>query len=647
MSSAIVGAASAIGGAVTAATSNSWFIPMLMAAVAYFQYEEIIDPESKPSDIGGDEILDHYDFIVIGAGSAGAVVANRLTEVENWNVLLLEAGGDETELTDVPLMAGYLQLSKIDWQYKTEPSGTSCLGELEEIPPKYIPLLKHFPKSTAMQGGRCNWPRGKVLGGSSVLNYMLYLRGSKHDYDNWESMGNPSWSYRDALYYFKKSEDNTNQYLANTPYHATGGYLTVGEAPYHTPLAASFVEAGVEMGYENRDLNGEKMTGFMIAQGTTRRGSRCSTSKAFLRPARLRPNLHISMNSHVTRIMIDPVTKLAFGVEFVKDQKLYHVRANKEVVLSGGSVNSPQLLMLSGVGPRKELAKHRIPLIKELSVGENLQDHIGLGGLTFLVNQPVSIVENRFHTMSTVLQYAVFGQGPLTILGGVEGLAYVNTKYANSSLDWPDIEFHFVSGSTNSDGGAQLRKAHGLTDAFYRAVFEPINNRDAWSIIPMLLRPRSVGSIRLRSGNPFDYPYIFPNYLTDDLDMKTLIEGVKIAVALSRTKAMQRFGSRISNIRWPGCEKVPLFTDAFWECMVRRYTSTIYHPVGTCKMGPYWDKDAVVDAKLRVYGIRGLRVIDASIMPKLVSANTNAPVIMIAEKGSDMIKEFWIKNTIV
>ncbi|XP_001355518.2 glucose dehydrogenase [FAD, quinone] [Drosophila miranda] len=626
MSSAIVGAASAIGGAVTAATSNSWFIPMLMAAVAYFQYEEIMDPESKPSDVSGDEILDHYDFIVIGAGSAGAVVANRLTEVENWNVLLLEAGGDETELTDVPLMAGYLQLSKIDWQYKTEPSGTSCL---------------------AMQGGRCNWPRGKVLGGSSVLNYMLYLRGSKHDYDNWEAMGNPSWSYRDALYYFKKSEDNTNQYLANTPYHATGGYLTVGEAPYHTPLAASFVEAGVEMGYENRDLNGEKMTGFMIAQGTTRRGSRCSTSKAFLRPARLRPNLHISMNSHVTRIMIDPVSKLAFGVEFVKDQKLFHVRATKEVVLSGGSVNSPQLLMLSGVGPRKELAKHRIPLIKELSVGENLQDHIGLGGLTFLVNQPVSIVENRFHTMSTVLQYAVFGQGPLTILGGVEGLAYVNTKYANSTLDWPDIEFHFVSGSTNSDGGSQLRKAHGLTEAFYRSVFEPINNRDAWSIIPMLLRPRSVGSIRLRSGNPFDYPYIFPNYLTDEFDMKTLIEGVKIAVALSRTKAMQRFGSRLSSIRWPGCEQVPLFTDAFWECMVRRYTSTIYHPVGTCKMGPYWDKDAVVDAKLRVYGIRGLRVIDASIMPKLVSANTNAPVIMIAEKGSDMIKEFWIKNTIV
>lgn len=262
------------------------------------------------------------------------------------------------------------------------------------------------------------------------------------------------------------------------------------------------MQAGVEMGYENTDLNGEKGTGFMIAQGTVRRGSRCSSAKAFLRPARLRPNLHIAMHAHVTRLMIDPKTKRAFGVEFIRDRKIHYIRASKEVIVSAGSVNSPQILMLSGIGPKAELAKHKIPLIKDAPVGENLQDHIAMGGLTFGVNQEVSIVESRVQSVSTVLQYAVFGQGPLTILGGVEGLAFVRTKYANASNDVPDIEFHFISGSTNSDGGNQLRKAHGLTQKFYDAVFAPYNNRDTWSILPMLLRPKSTGSIRLRSRNP-------------------------------------------------------------------------------------------------------------------------------------------------
>lgn len=305
--------------------------------------------------------------------------------------------------------------------------------------------------------------------------------------------------------------------------------------------------------------------------------------------------------------------------------------------------------MLSGIGPKDELYKHKIPLIKDLPVGENLQDHIGLGGLTFSVNRPIAIVENRLQSVSTVLQYAVLGQGPLTILGGVEGLAFVKTKYANQTEDVPDIEFHFVSGSTNSDGGNQLRKAHGLTEKFYDTVYGPINNKDTWSIIPMLLRPRSSGTIRLRSRNPFDYPYIYPNYFADDdgQDIKTLVEGVKIAIAVSQTASMRRYGSQLVGYNFPGCAHLQRFTDEFWECMVRHYSVTIYHPVGTCKMGPYWDQTAVVDPQLRVYGIRGLRVIDASIMPKLVGANTNGPAIMIGEKGADLIKDFWIQQNTV
>ncbi|CAD7087595.1 unnamed protein product [Hermetia illucens] len=601
-------------------TTGLWLIPLMLATITYFRYDRL-DPESRPID--QQIFLKEYDFIVVGSGSAGAVVANRLTEIQPWKVLLLEAGPDENEISDVPALAAYLQLSKLDWQYKTEPSDRACLG---------------------MKNNRCNWPRGKVLGGSSVLNYMLYVRGNRYDYDHWESLGNPGWGFKDVLHYFKKSEDNRNPYLNKNKYHQTGGLLTVQESPWHTPLVAAFVEAGTEIGYDNRDINGEQQAGFMIAQGTIRRGSRCSTAKAFLRPIRLRPNLHISMNSHVTKVVINPVTKRATGVEFVKNGKLFRINARKEVILSAGAINSPQVLMLSGVGPKSHLESHGIKVIKDLPVGENLQDHVGMGGLTFLVDKPVAIVQDHFNPTSLTYQYVLNERGPMTTLGGVEGLAFVHTKYSNKSIDWPDIQFHMAPASINSDNGAQVKKVLGLKERVYNDVYKPIGNKDSWTIMPLLLRPRSRGWVRLKSKNPFQYPLINANYFDDPLDIKTLVEGAKIALRVADARVFKQFGSRVYRKHLPNCKHLKLLSDEYLECQARTISMTIYHQSGTCKMGPAWDQEAVVDPRLRVYGISGLRVIDASIMPTVSSGNTNAPVIMIAEKGADLIKEDWLTN---
>ncbi|CAH1107823.1 unnamed protein product [Psylliodes chrysocephalus] len=534
-------------------------------------------------------------------------------------VLLLEAGFDENEVSDVPSLAAYLQLSKMDWEYKTEYTGRACLG---------------------MRNGQCNWPRGKVLGGSSVLNYMLYVRGNKHDYELWEQMGNPGWNYENVLHYFKKSEDNRNPYLVKTPYHGKDGPLTVQESPWRTPLVVAFLEAGLEMGYPIRDINGADQAGFMIAQGTIRRGARCSTAKAFLRPVKLRKNIHVALNSHVTKVLINPANMRAFGVEFVRNGRKQIVTARKEIILSAGAINTPQILMLSGIGPKYELQKHGLPVLRDLPVGENLQDHVGMGGLTFRINKPVSIVQDRLQAFPMTMQYVVHERGPMTTLGGVEGLGFVNTYLGNRS--WPDIQFHMAPASINSDAGAKVRKVLGITDELYNTVYKPIANKDVYTLMPLLLRPKSRGWVRLRNKSPFSPPLINANYFDDPFDIKTLVEGAKIAINISETHAFKKFGSRLHSIPFPNCRQFEFTSDEYWECHIRTISMTIYHPVGTCKMGPSWDHQAVVDPRLRVYGVGGLRVIDASIMPTIPSGNTNAPTIMVGEKGADLVKEDWL-----
>ncbi|EFA05528.1 glucose dehydrogenase [FAD, quinone] [Tribolium castaneum] len=595
-------------------------LPFLLAALAYFHYDQF-DPENRPVDR---KVVDkEYDFVVVGGGSAGSVIANRLTEIPSWKVLLLEAGGHETEISDVPVLSLYLHKSKLDWGYKTEPQTEACKAMIEN---------------------RSSWTRGKVLGGSSVLNTMLYIRGNRRDFDHWVHQGNPGWSYEEILPYFLKSEDQRNPYLARNKYHSTGGYQTVQDSPYSTPLGVAFLQAGQEMGYDIRDVNGEKQTGFAFFQFTMRRGTRCSTSKAFLRPIRLRKNLHISLWSHVTKVLIDPESRRAYGVEFIKNGKKQIVLARKEVILSAGAINSPQLLMLSGVGPAEHLQEKGIRVIHDSpGVGQNLQDHIAVGGLTFLIDPPISLLVNRLVNLNTALRYAIKEDGPLTSSIGLEAVGFIPTKYTNQSDDWPDIEFMITSTSTPADGGTQVKHAHGLTDEFYNEYFSEINYKDTFAVFPMLLRPKSRGEIKLRSKNPLDYPLLQPNYLTDLHDVWVMREGAKAAVAFAQTESMKRFGTRFYSKPLPNCKHLPLFTDEYWDCAVRQYTLSIYHYSCTAKMGPAEDPYAVVDPELRVYGVAGLRVIDASIMPTITNGNLNAPTIMVGEKGADLVKYYWLQ----
>ncbi|KAH8293794.1 hypothetical protein KR054_004451 [Drosophila jambulina] len=567
--------------------------------------------------------LPEYDFIIVGAGSGGCVLANRLSEITSASVLLLEAGDQETFISDVPLTAALTQMTRYNWGYKAEPTPNACQG---------------------LKGGVCNWPKGRGIGGTSLINFMLYTRGHRRDYDEWAAANNSGWSYDEVLPYFRKSERIGIPELYKSPYHGRNGPLDVQYTDYRSQLLKAFLKSGRDMGYDITDPNGEHLMGFARSQATIRNGRRCSTSKAFIQPVVLRKNLHISMKSWVTKLIIDPRTKTATGVEFMKQRQRFVVRAKKEVILSAGTIASPQLLMLSGVGPADHLREHNISVVQDLPVGHNLQDHITLNGLVFVVNDS-TVNDARLLNPSDIFRYIFAGQGPYTIPGGAEAFAFVRTPSSSFAKDYPDMELVLGAGSLSGDRFGTMRNLLGITDEFYDTMFGDLQNKETFGLVPVLLRPKSRGRISLRSRNPFHWPKMEPNFMQHPDDIRAMIEGIEMILQLARSKPMVKMGTRFHARPFPGCQHLKFASEEYWRCCLRRYGSSLQHQSGTCKMGPSEDATSVVDSQLRVHGIRGLRVVDASVMPNVPAGHTNAIVIMIAEKAADMIKDAWRMRT--
>ncbi|GBP83031.1 Glucose dehydrogenase [Eumeta japonica] len=480
--------------------------------------------------------------------------------------------------------------------------------------------------------------RGKSMGGSSAINYMVYIRGNRRDYDNWAELGNPGWTYREVLPYFKKAENNQDVESRNRYYHGVNGPLNVERYPYIDVNTVMLVEAFQQRGLPLTDLNGERQIGTDIAQSTSLNGIRMSVNSAYIKPIRhKRPNLKIITQAHVTKILIDPFRKAAYGVKYIVNGIRYKAYSTKEIIVSAGSLNSPKLLMLSGIGPRGHLESLGIPVLADLRVGSNLMDHVTTDALILVLSNKTSTLVGDERLLSEIYQYhdqpPDKKQGPLSATGTLSATAFIKTEYSDYD-DAPDVQFHF-DGRNVQDYYADP-STYAATNTF------PLSFYDGLAARPLLLTPKSRGYLLLNFSDPvFGQPLIYSNFFTVQNDVDKLLSAMRFVVSLEDTEAFKLRGANFVKVPVEACAAYPWGSSDYFACLLIQYTSSIYHPAGTCKMGPIWDPGAVVDPRLRVYGINKLRVVDASIMPVLVRGNTNAAVVMIGEKAADMIKGDW------